>query len=128
MSKLRPTHAEIAANARAPYARRILELEARITQLREREATVRSALIELVTRCDGDAGVRADGSNIDTLAAHAALGDLEPDAGNVILRPVHCPQCGAERGVPIPAECPHNCLGEDLGESDADNYGGEGAP
>lgn len=31
------------------------------------------ALIELVKRCDGSEGVRADGSNIDTLAAHMAL-------------------------------------------------------
>lgn len=36
----------------------------------------RAALRELVTRCDGPDGVRADGSNIDTLVAHAALGDL----------------------------------------------------
>lgn len=31
-------------------------------------------LEELVKRCDGQEGVRADGSNIDTLRAHAALG------------------------------------------------------
>lgn len=35
------------------------------------------ALSELVARCDGEQGVRADGSNIDTLHAHAALGDFE---------------------------------------------------
>lgn len=34
------------------------------------------ALRNLVTRCDGAEGVRADGSNICTLEAHAALGDL----------------------------------------------------
>ena len=35
-----------------------------------------AALESLVARCDGAEGVRADGSNIDTLDAHAALGDL----------------------------------------------------
>jgi len=34
------------------------------------------ALRDLVTRCDGPEGMRPDGSNIDTLGAHAALGDL----------------------------------------------------
>lgn len=33
-----------------------------------------SALQELVTRCDGDEGVRADGSNIETIRAHVVLG------------------------------------------------------
>lgn len=33
----------------------------------------RSALRDLVRRCDGEEGVRPDGSNIDTRAAHAAL-------------------------------------------------------
>lgn len=32
-----------------------------------------AALRELVMRCDGDAGIRADGSNIETAQAHAAL-------------------------------------------------------
>lgn len=31
------------------------------------------ALRKLVERCDGEEGVRADGSNIDTRAAHALL-------------------------------------------------------
>lgn len=35
------------------------------------------ALRELVSRCDGDAGVRADGSNIETMQAHAALDKVE---------------------------------------------------
>lgn len=30
-------------------------------------------LAELTARCDGDEGVRADGSNIQTMAAHACL-------------------------------------------------------
>lgn len=31
------------------------------------------ALRDLVARCDGPEGVRADGSNIETLAAHVAI-------------------------------------------------------
>ena len=34
------------------------------------------ALRELVTRCDGAEGVQEDGSNMNTLAAHEALGDF----------------------------------------------------
>lgn len=36
-----------------------------------------AALKELVARCDGEAGVRADGSNIETAQAHAALALVE---------------------------------------------------
>lgn len=36
-----------------------------------------NALRDLVTRCDGEAGVRADGSNIDTMHAHVVLAKLE---------------------------------------------------
>lgn len=36
-----------------------------------------TALRNLVLRCDGEDGVRADGSNIDTCAAHAALARAE---------------------------------------------------
>lgn len=39
-----------------------------------------TALRDLVDRCDGAEGVRADGSNIDTRGAHAALGDFEEEA------------------------------------------------
>lgn len=35
------------------------------------------ALRKLVVRCDGAEGVRADGSNICTYEAHAALGDFD---------------------------------------------------
>ena len=35
-----------------------------------------AALQDLVTRCDGKEGVRADGSNIDTLRAHTLLDRL----------------------------------------------------
>ena len=52
----------------------------------ERECGLYKALSDLVTRCDGAEGVRADGSNIDTCAAHAALGDFLP--------PFDCPLCG----------------------------------
>jgi hypothetical protein len=34
---------------------------------------LRAALAELTARCDGEEGVRADGSNIQTMRAHAAL-------------------------------------------------------
>lgn len=37
---------------------------------------LRKALYDLVLRCDGAEGVRADGSNIDTSDAHYALGHL----------------------------------------------------
>ena len=40
------------------------------------------ALSALVARCDGEQGVRADGSNIDTLHAHAALGDFDSKEEN----------------------------------------------
>lgn len=46
----------------------------------KREKTIRDAapelfeaLQDLVARCDGEEGVRPDGSNIDTLRAHMAL-------------------------------------------------------
>lgn len=45
----------------------------------QRIMALESALRSLVERCDGDECVRADGSNIDTLAAHVALGDMAPD-------------------------------------------------
>lgn len=35
------------------------------------------ALKDLVARCDGDEGVRADGSNIDTAWAHAIIAKAE---------------------------------------------------
>lgn len=38
-----------------------------------------AALQRLVVRCDGDEGVRADGSNIDTVAAHYLLRKIERD-------------------------------------------------
>lgn len=38
---------------------------------------IREALEDLVTRCDGAEGVRADGSNIDTRGAHVALGHFK---------------------------------------------------
>jgi hypothetical protein len=36
-----------------------------------------AALIDLTTRCDGEEGVRADGSNIQTMRAHAAIAKAE---------------------------------------------------
>ena len=46
---------------------------------RSRINVLRAALEDLVRRCDGESGVRADGSNIDTLKAHAALAALWPE-------------------------------------------------
>ena len=40
-------------------------------------ADLLEALRDLVARCDGSEGVRADGSNIDTLAAHIAITKAE---------------------------------------------------
>jgi hypothetical protein len=40
---------------------------------------VLGALRELTARCDGDEGVRADGSNIQTMRAHAAIAKVEGD-------------------------------------------------
>lgn len=50
---------------------------------------LRVALTELVARCDGPEGVRADGSNIQTIGAHAALGHFA-DCG---CGPVHRWDC-----------------------------------
>lgn len=54
---------------------------ARATALREERDALRAALADLVARCDGDEGVRADGSNIQTMAAHAVLAALEVSHG-----------------------------------------------
>jgi hypothetical protein len=51
-----------------------------------------AALEELVQRCDGPEGVRADGSNIQTIAAHALLAKVQPDCG---CGPVHRWDCAA---------------------------------
>ena len=45
---------------------------------------LRKALRDLVDRCDGPEGVRADGSNISTLDAHGALGDLSPMLDEIV--------------------------------------------
>ena len=41
---------------------------------REQIAKMREVLEDLTLRCDGAEGIRADGSNIQTIKAHAALG------------------------------------------------------
>jgi hypothetical protein len=48
-------------------------LEAERDLLRERERELVEALEELTLRCDGQEGLRADGSNIQTMRAHAIL-------------------------------------------------------
>lgn len=45
----------------------------KIASLTEKLKAVNDALEDLVQRCDGDEGVRADGSNIQTIKAHAVL-------------------------------------------------------
>jgi hypothetical protein len=49
---------------------------------------LKRALRDLVTRCDGPEGVRADGSNIDTIKAHFVLGDFDDDEDKNV-----CPTC-----------------------------------
>lgn len=53
----------------------ILWIQARdvCTKLGELVCAEHDALSDLVERCDGSEGVREDSSNLDTLAAHAAL-------------------------------------------------------
>lgn len=51
------------------YAARRNDLRRAANEIR----MLRRALADLVERCDGPEGVRADGSNIDTRAAHAVL-------------------------------------------------------
>lgn len=46
---------------------------------RDRIDELECALRDLVTRCDGAEGVRADGSNLCTIAAHVALGDFNEE-------------------------------------------------
>lgn len=56
-----------AANARATEALGLL------THWQGRAADLERELSALVLRCDGPEGVRADGSNIQTISAHALL-------------------------------------------------------
>lgn len=49
------------------------ELKEELRRQREINAELLSALQELVTRCDGLDGVRADGTNIQTIKAHAVI-------------------------------------------------------
>ena len=46
----------------------------KMREQREQIAKLRGALEDLTLRCDGAEGIRADGSNIQTIKAHAALG------------------------------------------------------
>ena len=48
-----------------------------ILRLRDQNRELTAALEELVRRCDGDEGVRADGSNIQTMRAHAILAKFD---------------------------------------------------
>jgi hypothetical protein len=49
------------------------EAAKRVHYLNGGDNEILAALSDLVARCDGAEGVRADGSNIQTMAAHAVL-------------------------------------------------------
>ena len=55
-----------------------------IERLRKENDRLRKALRDLADRCDGEEGVRADGSNIPTFDAHIALGDIIPLLDEII--------------------------------------------
>lgn len=63
---------------RAPMGQPVIVLERGAKPLPYDDAI--DALRDLVKRCDGDAGVRADGSNIDTCRARYALERFPEDA------------------------------------------------
>ncbi len=71
----------------------------------ERADKLEAALRALVTRCDGAEGVRADGSNIDTCAAHATLGDFKPALEEVVDAELSDEQLAA---LPVLRVCPHS--------------------
>ncbi len=58
------------AEQSAVYAQAIMDREATVADLL-------AALIDLTLRCDGPEGVRADGSNIQTIRAHAVIAKFE---------------------------------------------------
>lgn len=72
---LHKLHSFLSAQADANSDEALLWIQARdvCVVLGERVCAEHDALENLVERCDGAEGVRADGSNIDTLAAHIAL-------------------------------------------------------
>ena len=59
--------------------KRIRSQAAELIRLRADRARLVEALRDLMTRCDGPEGVRADGSNIQTMQASAVLHDLGED-------------------------------------------------
>jgi hypothetical protein len=79
---------------RPPLAYATFELEETVSQYELSD--VLGALRELVERCDGDEGVRADGSNIQTMRAHAILEAFldEPDDVVPLEREDYCGECG----------------------------------
>ncbi len=68
-----------------------------------RLAELEVALRALVDRCDGAEGIQPDGSNMDTCAAHAALGDFKPE-GEVVDAELSDEQWAA---LPVLRVCPH---------------------
>lgn len=61
------------------------ELNIELDALRADNNRLRLALRALVTRCDGAEGLQDDGSNMSTIAAHAALGDFEEFSKGTIV-------------------------------------------
>lgn len=71
--------ARVCVNACAGYETEALErvaVEQLHQNLRSQRDELAAALEELVSRCDGEEGIRADGSNIQTMRARAALSKL----------------------------------------------------
>lgn len=67
---------KVAVATSAEYAAHIVACVNAHDALTARVAELEAALRELTERCDRDDGMREDGSNIDTIRAHAALGDF----------------------------------------------------
>lgn len=55
------------------YRGEMVNLKAAVATLTEKLSLATEALEDLVGRCDGSEGVRSDGSNIQTIRAHAIL-------------------------------------------------------
>ena len=76
VSAAAPWHVEARGQHRVSYEVRSHERRLIAKASRENAALIvemAAALQELVTRCDGTEGVTADGSNIQTMRAHAVL-------------------------------------------------------
>ena len=61
------------------------------------------------TVADADGARRALAAVLRALAGHTSTDKTRPHLQHVCIRqvPVHCPRCAEDRGVAIPAACPH---------------------